>query len=167
MHLTVCCWFLISSGWGREGGGSRWGRSEGPSWRGRIRGVERENKRCGAGWLRSLMLLSGPSRLIKFLYSPTPPSTTVLALDLPTIHPVKVTRGLVCIKQPMHLWFIQPCTSLYIMFWMCAWEVGGGWALEFSSFLGPKWPLPIGSLPFHRAQKTLEFQCPTPSHFPL
>ncbi len=47
------------------------------------------------------------------------------------------------------------------MFWMRAYpfleEVGGGWALEFSSFLGPKWHSPISSMPFHRAQKTLEF----------
>jgi hypothetical protein len=33
-------------------------------------------------------------------------------------------------------------------------------------FLGPKWHSPIGSLPFHRAQKTLEFQGPTSSHCP-
>ncbi len=30
----------------------------------------------------------------------------------------------------------------------------------------PKWNSPIGSFPFHRAQKTREFQGPTPSHFP-
>ncbi len=34
-------------------------------------------------------------------------------------------------------------------------QVGGGWALEISSFLGPKWHSPIGSMSFHRAQKTL------------
>ncbi len=52
-------------------------------------------------------------------------------------------------------------TALCIMFWIRAYpllgQVGGGWALEFSSFLGPKWHSPIGSMPFHRAQKTLEF----------
>ena len=53
-------------------------------------------------------------------------------------------------------------TSPCIMFWMRAYplhgEVGGGWALEFPIFLGPvKW---------ERAQKTREFQGPTPSHFP-
>ncbi len=55
------------------------------------------------------------------------------------------------------------------MFWMRAYpllgEVGGGWALEFSSFLGPKWHLPMGSMPFHMAQKTREFQGPTPSSY--
>ncbi len=35
----------------------------GPSWRGRIRGVEGENKRGGAGWLSSLIHLSGSSRV--------------------------------------------------------------------------------------------------------
>jgi hypothetical protein len=61
-------------------------------------------------------------------------------------------------------------TDLCIMFWMCAYpllgQVGGDWALEFSSFLGPKWHSPIGFMPFHRAQKTLKFQGPTPSHLP-
>jgi hypothetical protein len=28
-----------------------------------------------------------------------------------------------------------------------------GWAMEISSFLGPKWRSPISSMPFHRAQK--------------
>jgi hypothetical protein len=32
-------------------------------------------------------------------------------------------------------------------------QVGGG-------FLDPKWHSPIGSMPFHRAQKTLDFQGP-------
>jgi hypothetical protein len=32
--------------------------------------------------------------------------------------------------------------------------------------LGPKWNSPIGSFPFHRAQKTREFQGPTPSTSP-
>ncbi len=40
LHLTDCCWFLISSGWG----GGRWGfgggEARGPSWRGRIKGVQ-------------------------------------------------------------------------------------------------------------------------------
>ncbi len=41
MHLIVCCWFLISSGWGGEGKvGSRRREARGPSWRGRIKGVE-------------------------------------------------------------------------------------------------------------------------------
>ncbi len=36
-----------------------------------------------AGWLSSLMHLSGPSRVIKFLYSPAPPPPTVWALKAP------------------------------------------------------------------------------------
>jgi hypothetical protein len=44
------------------------------------------------------------------------------------------------------------------MFWMRAYplrgELGGGWALEFESFLGPvKWYLAERRVPF-RAQKT-------------
>ncbi len=46
-------------GWGVSGGEAR-----GLSWRGRIRGVEEvKNKRGGAGWLSSLIHLSGPSRV--------------------------------------------------------------------------------------------------------
>ncbi len=56
-------------------------------------------------------------------------------------------------------------TALCIIFWMCAypllWQMGGGWALEISSFLGPKWDSPIGPMPFYRAQKTLDNQGPT------
>jgi hypothetical protein len=61
--------------------------------------------------IKFLMHLSGPSRVIKFLYSPAPPPPTVWALDLPTIHPVKVTRGLVCIKQPVHN-VLDACISI-------------------------------------------------------
>jgi hypothetical protein len=50
--------------------------------------------------------------------------------------------------------YTAPC----IMFWIRAYplrgEVGGGWALEFSSFLGPvKWHLADRRVPFG-AQKT-------------
>jgi hypothetical protein len=45
-------------GWGVSGG-----EATGASWRGRIRGVEGENKRGRAGWLSSLIHLSGPSRV--------------------------------------------------------------------------------------------------------
>ncbi len=34
-------------------------------------------------------------------------------------------------------------------------------------FLGPKWHSPNGFMPFHKAQKTHDFQGPTPSHLPL
>ncbi len=47
IHLTVCFWFLISSGWGWGGVGG--GEVRGPSWRGRIRRVEWENKRVEQG----------------------------------------------------------------------------------------------------------------------
>ncbi len=32
-----------------------------------------------------------------------------------------------------------------------------------STFLGPKWHSPVCSIPFHRAQKSLDFQGPTPT----
>jgi hypothetical protein len=42
-------------------------------------------------------------------------------------------------------------SPVLIMFWMRAYplqgQVGGGWAVEISSFLGPKWHSPIGSWP--------------------
>jgi hypothetical protein len=42
------------------------------------------------------------------------------------------------------------------------WEGVGHW----KCFLGPKWHSPIGSMPFQRTQKTLDFQGPTPSPLP-
>jgi hypothetical protein len=62
--------------------------------------------------------------------------------------------------------YTRPC----IMFWrrgytLCG-EVGRCWALEFPSFLGPvKWQRADRRVPFG-AQKTREFQGPTPSNFP-
>jgi hypothetical protein len=58
--------------------------------------------------------------------------------------------------QPMI--YTAPC----IMFWMRAYPlqggVGGGWALEFESFLGPvKWHRADRQVPFVGAQKTREF----------
>ncbi len=58
---------LISHKFWMGGGMGGWGVSgreaRGQSWRGRIRGVEGENKRGGAGWLSSLIHLSGPSKV--------------------------------------------------------------------------------------------------------
>jgi hypothetical protein len=65
MHRTVCCWFLISSGWGGGWGRGGFGGGEagGPSWRGRIRGVVGENKRGGG-------VVGSQCRVIKLLYAP-------------------------------------------------------------------------------------------------
>jgi hypothetical protein len=49
----------MEGGGGVEGWGVSGGEARGPSWRGRIRGVEGENKRGKAGWLSSLIHLSG------------------------------------------------------------------------------------------------------------
>ncbi len=115
-----------------------------------------------AGQLSSFMHLSGPSRAIKFLYAPASPPPTVWALKSPSWALVHKTT-----YAPMIY------TSMCIMLWMNAYpllgQVGGGWALEISSFLGPKWHSPIGSISFHRVRKTLDFQGPTPPppHLPL
>ncbi len=134
------------------GGGGGWGvcggEARGPIWRGRIRRVEGGNKRGGAGWLSSLMHLSGPSRVIKFLYSPAPPPPTVWALKPPLW--ASCAENHLCtsdLYSPVHnvLEHAYPLLG------------------EFSRFLGPKWHSPICSMPFRRAQKTLEFRGPTPS----
>ncbi len=61
-------------------------------------------------------------------------------------------------------------TSLCLMIFDAADPVLGqverGLSLEISSFLGPKWHSPIGSMTCHRPKKTLDFQGPTPSHLP-
>ncbi len=45
-------------------------------------------------------------------------------------------------------------------------QAGGGWALEISTFLDPKWRLPDGSMPFHSAQKRLNIQGQPPPTCP-
>jgi hypothetical protein len=101
----------------------------------------------------------GPSRVNKFLYAPAHPPPSVWALKPPLWALVHKTTYALMIY-----------TALCIMFWTRAYpllgQVGGGWALEILSFLGPKWHSPIGSMTLHRAQKTLELQGPIPSHLP-
>ncbi len=81
---------------------------------------------------------SGPSRAINFLHALAPPPPSWALVHKTTYAPMFYT-------------------ALCIMCLMCAYpllgQVGGGWALEFSSFLGPKWHSPISSMSFHRAQK--------------
>ncbi len=76
-----------------------------------------------AGQLSSFMHLSGPSRVIKFLYEPAPPPHTVWDLKPPSWALVHKT-----IYAPMIY------TALCIMFWMHAnplpGQVGGRCALE-------------------------------------
>jgi hypothetical protein len=67
-----------------------------------------------------------------------------------------MTESILTIYAPMI--YTAPC----IMFWMCAYpfrgELGGGWALEFESFLGAvKWHRTDGRVPFG-AQKTRGFR---------
>jgi hypothetical protein len=45
-------------------------------------------------------------------------------------------------------------------------QVGGGWAMEIETFLGPiKWHRTVRRVPFG-AQKSVDFQGPTLSHLP-
>ncbi len=102
---------------------------------------------------------SSPSRANKFLFAPAPPPPSVWALKPPSGALVQKTTYA----------SIMIYAAMCIIFWMRAFpllgQVGGGWALKFL-ILGPKWHSPIGLIPFHRAQKTLNFQVPTPSHLP-
>ncbi len=122
--------------------------------------------------LSSFMHLSGPSRVIKFLYAPERPEQGGYV----PLCPCSSTPSVWALKPPtwslVHKTTYAPMiyTALCIMFRMCAYpllgQLGEGWALEISSFLGPKWHSPIGSMPFDMAQKTLDIQDPTPSHLP-
>ncbi len=99
MHLIVCCWFLISSGWGGVGVGE----ARGPNYRGRIRGVEGWRgriRRGGAEWLSYCMQLSGPSRAIKLLYSYAPPPPTVWILKPPlwALHLLGLSLANICVR---------------------------------------------------------------------
>ncbi len=54
----------------------------------------------------------GPSRAIKFLYTPEQPEQAIKFCIHLLSHPPQYgprTPGLLYIKPPMHLWFIQPC----------------------------------------------------------
>jgi hypothetical protein len=80
------------------------------------------------------------------------------------IKPTPITFPIITIYEPTIY------TAPYIMFWMRAYplrgEVGGGWVLEFESFLGLViWERADRRVPFG-AQKTLHFRGPSPSHFP-
>ncbi len=70
---------------------------------------------------------NGPSRAIKFLMH--------MLLHPAQYGPWNLPRGLLCNYDLIY-------TALRIMFWKCAYpllgQVGGGWALEISSFLGRK-----------------------------
>ncbi len=60
---------------------------------------------------------------------------------------------------------VRPCTQWFLMRAdPLLGQFGGDWALEIPSFLGPKWHSTIGLMPFHWAQKTIEFQGPIPFH---
>jgi hypothetical protein len=95
--------------------------------------------------LSSFSHLSGPSRVMKFLYAPAPPPPTLWAPKPPSWSLVHKT-----IYAPMIY------TALFIMFWMCAYpllgQVGGGWALEILSFFG--------------SQMTLAYRLDATSQFP-
>jgi hypothetical protein len=95
---AVCCVFLISSGWGGRVR-SRWERSESDE-------VEGENKRGGglgwrggAGRLSYFIHLNGPSRAIKLLCVPAPPSPMVWALKLPSwaLHLLGLSLANICV----------------------------------------------------------------------
>jgi hypothetical protein len=80
----------------------------------------------------------------------------------------ETTRGLLHGKPPMHLYDLHgPARNAFdvgSIQYLGKWE--GVWTLEISTFLGPKWHSPIGLMPFRRAQKSLDFQGPAPSHLP-
>jgi hypothetical protein len=62
-------------------------------------------------------------------------------------------------------------TALCIMFWMRVYpylgKVGGVWALEFSSFLGPKWQSSIARCHFTGPKKLQKIPGPNPLPLPL
>ncbi len=77
---------------------------------------------------------------------------------------IEIHQSLLKIAIYVPMIYIAPC----IMFWMRVYPLRGylgwGWALEFESFLGPvKWHRTDRRVPFV-AQKTQDFQSPTPSH---
>ncbi len=125
VYLTVSSWFLISFVMG--GGGAAW-----------------------AGRLSSFMHLSGPSRAVKFFYTPAPTHPLVWALKPPSQALVNKTT-----YAPMIY------TALCIMFWgsvhihyLGNWEGVGPWKSQV--FLALAYRLNAIS----QGPKTLDFQGP-------
>ncbi len=97
------------------------------------------------------------------------------------IEPRTVATSALAVRRSNHarLDLIHPVLTIYapmiytapcIMLWMRAYplrgEVGGGWALEFSSFFGPCKMASSRQVSAIWGPKTREYQGPNPSHFP-
>ncbi len=111
-----------------------------------------------AGRLSSFMHLSGPSRAIKFIYAPAPPTPTVWALK-------PFSRALV--DNTTYAPIIY--TATWIMFWMRAFpllgQVGGAGPGNLE-FFESKLALPYRLGTISQGQKTPDFQGPNPSTCP-
>jgi hypothetical protein len=71
------------------------------------------------------------------------------------------------LRGQIHTTTYGPLTdmALYVMLLMGG-QMGGGSALEISTFLGPKCHSHKGSMPFHRAQQSLDTRAQPPFHLP-
>ncbi len=75
-----------------------------------------------------------------------------------------IRRFVITIFAPMI--YTAPCVIFLMRADTFRGQVGGGWALEMESFLGPvKWHRADRLVPLG-AKKTREFQGPTPSYLP-
>jgi len=105
-----------------------------------------------------------PSVVLPTLYPHTRQRTHCHLPDFSRTKINFISGKIITIYAPMI--YTAPC----LMFWLLAYpsrrQVGGSWALEFESFLGPvKWHRADRRAPFG-AQKTREFQGPTPPTCP-
>jgi hypothetical protein len=65
-----------------------------------------------------------------------------------------------------HLWtydYTAPDVMLLMRADPFGGQEGGDWVLEIETFMGPKW---LDAVSHHRAQTSLDFKGPTPSHLP-
>jgi hypothetical protein len=115
---------------------------------------------AGAGRLSSCMRLSGPSWAIKFLYAPAPPPPPHNMCPETSLMG-SCTLNLLCTYDLYSLVHnvLDACISI-------TWTIGRGLGPGNLDFLGPKWHSLISLMPFHRAQKSLDFQGKTLSHLP-
>ncbi len=90
---------------------------------------------------------------------------------MPTHPPILLTTGPRNPRVHKTTYATMISTAPCVMFLMRAdtlqGGVGRGLALEISSFVGPKWHSPIGSMPFRRGQQNSRFPVPTPFPLPL
>jgi hypothetical protein len=113
------------------------------------------------------MHLSGPSRVVKFLYSPAPPPPTVWALDLPMNTPLKSPGGSCALNN---LCTYDLYSSVHNVLDVCipiTWGGGRGVGPGILEFFGPQMALAYPLDAISQGPKNSQIPGPNPLPLPL